>query len=265
MKSMCVLRSFSPWFVAAGFFAGFVLQAWAQGGTGVQQAPSAPQAAAPPVGNSTSLATQTITVALPKQPWQERSEKFWATVKGVNAGNADAWKEMDAIVAWVAAQPFARTPMENMDILGAYFVPKQGVEPTLPWVVANAALGWYDALRFGSASGRDEILQKHRFFVRAYVLPGAKTTGQFKQFMTEHPDLAQQAVAKGLSFAERERINPHYEVHWPTAYGLERIICAQGGSCEPPKAMPSDQWDNAWAQAKQRVTNYYSVPIEKPK
>ncbi len=260
MKRMCVLRALS---VAAGLFAGFVLQSAAQGAPGAQQASSAPQTVAPPAGYSTSLATQTITVALPKQPWQERREKYWATVKGVNAGSADAWKEMDAIVAGFAAQPFARTPMENMDIMGAYFVPKQGVEPTLPFVVANAALGWYDALRFGSESGRAEIATNERFFLRAYTLGGAATTGQYKQFMTEHPDLAQKAIAVGLAMAEKQRANPRYDVHWPTAYGLERIICAQGGSCEPPKAMPTDQWDKAWVQAKERVTAYYSVSGEK--
>jgi hypothetical protein len=196
-------------------------------------------------------------LAIPQQPWQERSEAFWKTLKSANAHDSDATKDFQAILTQFETQPFSRTPMENMDILGSFYAPKDEVEKVLIIVSANAALGWYDALRFGSASGRDEIVNKNKFFVRAFMLGGATTTDKFKEFMKGHPDLARKSVLQGLAFAERNRKNPQYDVHWPTAYGLERIICAEGGSCDPPKEMPADQWDKAWEDAKVRVTSYY--------
>ncbi len=200
-----------------------------------------------------------ITVAIPPQPWQVRRAQVWKTVKSANEHDADAMKDFNAILTQFETQPFARTPMENMDILGTFYAPKDDVEGVLKIMSANAVLGWYDALRFGSESGRAEMVTNERFFVWAYVLAGGTTTSKFKEFMKGHPDLAGKAVLQGLAFAERERKNPHYDVRWPTAYGLKRTICAQGGVCNPPKEMPADQWDKAWEDAKKRVTSYYQV------
>jgi len=192
-----------------------------------------------------------------KLPWQERRAKFWKTVKGANTRDPDATRDFKAILTQFETQPFSRNPVENMDLLGVFYAPKDEVEQTLKVVSANAALGWYDALRFGSESGRAEILHNEKFFGSAYLLSGVKTTDRFNDFMKEHPDLAKKSVISGLSFAEAERKNPHYDAHWPTAYGLERIICAQGGSCQRPKELPPDQWDKAWEEAKKQVTAYY--------
>jgi hypothetical protein len=197
--------------------------------------------------------------ALPRQPWQERRAGYWKTLKGVNAHDADAAKDFDAILTQFEKQPFARTPMENMDILGSFYAPRGEIEKTLMIVSANAALGWYDALRFGSESGRAEIMNNEKFFARAFLLSGATTTGKFKDFLKDHPDLAKESVQQGLVFAERERKNPHYDAHWPTAYGLERVVCAQGGPCNPPKEMPADLWDKAWEDARRQVTSYYEM------
>lgn len=194
---------------------------------------------------------------LHKQPWQERRAEFWKTVKGVKAHDADATKNFDAILTQFDTQPFSRTPIENMDILGTFYAPKDDTEGVLKIVSANAALGWYDALRFGSESSRAEIMNNEKFFARAFLLSGATTSGKFKEFIKEHPDLARKSVLQGFVFAERERKNPHYDVRWPTAYGLERVICSQGGVCNPPKEIPADQWDKAWEEAKSRVTSYY--------
>jgi hypothetical protein len=192
------------------------------------------QVMAPSKGNSATAPQN----PLPRQPWQIRRETYWATVKNANSQDADAKKKLDAVLTEFESQPFARTPMENMDILGTFYVPKDGVEKAFVIVIANATLGWYDALRFGSESGRTEIQTNERFFLRAYLLSGPKTTEQFKQFMKEHPDQAHTALINGLSIAEKIRKNPPYDVRWPTAYGLERVICAEGGSCERPKEIP---------------------------
>jgi len=191
------------------------------------------------------------------EPWQQRRAQFWKTVKGVNVHDVAATKDFDAILTQFETQPFFRTPMENMDILGSFYAQKSDVENTLILVSANAALGWYDALRFGSQSGRAEIVNNEKFFARTFLISGATTTDKFKEFLKAHPDLARKSVLQGLVFAERERKTPHYDVHWPTAYGLERVICAEGGSCDPPKALPADQWDKAWEDAKLRDTSYY--------
>jgi hypothetical protein len=197
--------------------------------------------------------------ALQQQPWQERRAGFWKTVHGVNAHDAAAAKDFDAVLTQFETQPFARTPMENMDILGVFYAQKDEVEKTLMIVSANAALGWYDALRFGSESGRAEIMNNEKFFARAFLLSGVTTTDKFKEFLKASPDLASKSVSQGLAFAERERKSPHYDVSWPTAYGLERVVCAQGGSCIPPREMSADQWDNAWEDAKKNVISYYHV------
>jgi hypothetical protein len=167
-------------------------------------------------------------------------------------------REFDAVLTQFETQPFARTPMEDMDILGSFYFPKDKVETTLILVSTNAALGWYDALRFGSESGRAEIVNNEKFFARAFLIGGATTTTKFKDFLKDHPDMVRDSILQGLVIAERERKNPHHDVRWPTGYGLETVICAQGGSCDPPKEMAADQWDKAWEDAKKRVTSYYN-------
>ena len=209
--------------------------------------------------NSNAPTSSRSSNPLPLQPWQVRRAAFGKTVKGMKEHDPDATKDFDAILTQFETQPFARTPMENMDIMGVFYAPKDDAEGVLTIASTNAVLGWYDALRFGSESGRAEIVSNEKFFGRAFLLSGPATTGKFKEFRKEHPDLVRKAVLQGLVLAERERKNPHYDVHWPTSYGLERLICAQGGACNPIKEMPTDQWDKAWEDAKARVITYYTV------
>ncbi len=208
-----------------------------------------------------SLSGPRTNVEIPKQPWQVRSAALWKTIKEVRAGDFTARKDLDAILTQFEMQPLARTPLENMDILGVYYVPKDGIEKALIVVSLNAALGWYDALRFGSESGRDEIANKDKLFLRAFLINGATMTDKFNGFLKANPDLVRKSVESGLLLAERAKNNIHYDVRWPTAFGLERVICAEGESCDLPTEMPADQWDKAWENAKQRVTTYYQVKI----
>lgn len=80
--------------------------------------------------------------------------------------------------------------MENRDILGVFYASKEAIEKTLILVSLNAALGWYDALRFGSESGRGEIVNRDKLFVRTFLINGATMSDKFKEVMKGHPDLA---------------------------------------------------------------------------
>jgi hypothetical protein len=153
-----------------------------------------------------------------------------------------------------------RTPMETIEILGIYYVPREGLDPTLAIVVQNLVLGWYDALRYASESERVEIVNNEGFFKKAFMLGGPQVTERVTTFLKEHPERVSRLVSQGISFAEKFRETPNYERRWPTAYGIERLTCTTGGPCTLPTAMPKEQWDTAWAQAKQRVIDYFAPP-----
>jgi hypothetical protein len=74
-----------------------------------------------------------------------------------------------------------------------------------------------------------------------------------------HPDDIQDEIDQGLAFAETFKNLEEYDHKWPTAYGLERSICALGGACPPPVEAPQNQWNALWDQAKLRIKTYYKV------
>jgi hypothetical protein len=189
------------------------------------------------------------------QPWQERRAQFAKTIQGVRAGDAEALKEFDVVLTEFDTKPLARTPMENMEILGVYYLPREGVEKVLPVVVLNAMLGWYDALRFASESGRAEISQS--LFKMAFVVAGPDAGNKAASFFDARPEKTQQLVEEGIGMANSQRRDSPYDKHWPTAFGLEHAICAQGGACDAVQPLPESQWDAAWEQARQRVLTYY--------
>jgi len=163
----------------------------------------------------------------------------------------------DNVLTEFETAPLDRTPLENLDILGIFYVPKEGMEKTLPIIVMNQTLGWYDALRFGTESGRAEIVQREAFFKRPFVIAGPDAIKQMSTLMRDSPALVLAAIKEGQALAEKFKNDHPYDEHWPTAYGLERVICAQGGSCETPLPMPKNQWPAAWKMAKQRISDYY--------
>jgi hypothetical protein len=124
-------------------------------------------------------------------------------------------------------------------------------------VVQNLVLGWYDALRFASESGRAEIINNEGFFKKAFTQGGADVTNRAVKFLEGNPDRVHALIAQGISIAEKYRDTNNYDRHWPTAYGLERFICAQGGTCKEPTELPKEQWDGAWEEAKHRVSTYF--------
>jgi hypothetical protein len=213
---------------------------------------------APPthaVDNNATSQSVTVSNTMDKQPWEMRRVQFAKTIQGVRAGDSQAKKDFDNVLTEFDTKPLARTPIENMEILGNYYLPREGVEKVLPVVAMNAMLGWYDALRFASESGRTEISQS--LFKMAFVVAGPDASSKAVKFFNDQPDLTQKIVEQGIAMANAQRRVVPYDQHWPTAFGLERTICGQGGTCEPVKPLPEDQWDAAWEQAKQRVLAYY--------
>jgi hypothetical protein len=214
-----------------------------------------------------SAPSATAAAPAAQQPWQKRRAEFEETVKRMRADDASARKDFEAVLTEFEKQPFSRTPIENMDILGVFYVPQEGIETTLPAVVANAALGWYDALRFTSESGRDELVKQEGFFRRAYVIAGTEMSQRAVQFFGDNPDLAASLVAKGIAVAERFKDDPRYDHKWPSVYGEEARRCAKEDTCASLRSMPDTQWLDAWEDAKQRVTSYYRLnsPGSRPK
>jgi hypothetical protein len=191
------------------------------------------------------------------QSWQARRGEFARIVNNLNSKDAQVMEAFKAVLTEFEQKPFSRTPMENMEILGVYYVPAEGIEPTLTYIAANAALGWYDALRYGSESGRAEILHNEGFFKLPLVLGGEEFIQQAVKFFVEQPEKTAELVLKGIALADALKDDPRYDHRWPSAYGLERTMCALGADCTPPSALPKAQWADAWEETMARVLRYY--------
>jgi hypothetical protein len=204
-------------------------------------------------------------VPTPGQPptkleaWQIRRLERLKLIKDALAPNAASSPAFDQMLTNYDKHPLAQTPIENMDVLGLFYAPREGIARALPLIVMNATLGWYDALRFGSPSGQTEIVNNEMFFKRVFVLAGKGRIDEYMEFAKSHPDEIQSEIDLGLAFAERSKNTEEYDHKWPTAYGLERTICALGGACTPPVEAPQNQWNALWDQTKLRVKTYYKV------
>lgn len=212
-----------------------------------------------------------VTIKVEPQSWQARRGEFARIVNNLGGKDAQVFKDFDAVLTEFVEKPYSRTPMENMEILGVFYVPRQGIEATLTHIAANAALGWYDALRYGSESGRAEILQNEGFFKLPLMLAGDEIVQQTVKFFIEQPEKTAQLVQKGIAIADALKDDPRYDHQWPSAYGLERTLCALGAECTPPSAVPKAQWGEAWEETKARVIRYYrnndpraAAPAEQP-
>jgi len=203
-------------------------------------------------------APQSPLKAPPKPEWQLRRESLDHTINGWRQNDPEAITQFDQILTMMEKRPLDRTPMETLDVMGTYYVPNDGIQKCLTVIVTNLVLGWYDALRFGSSSGRAEIIDNEQFFLRALVLGGQDVTDKSIKFLTDHPDQVAQLVAQGIKQADGLRETQSYDRRWPSGYGLERILCASGDAdkCQP-QSLPKDQWDAAWAESKQAVTDYF--------
>jgi len=212
-------------------------------------ADDAPSGSAPRIGASRP-------VHIEMQAWQVRRAAYESLVQRLRHGDLSAGQAYDAVLTEFHTRLFSRTPIEELEILGDYYIPREGLDPALIVVVQNLVLGWYDALRFASESGRAEIVNNEGFFRKAFTRGGADVANNAVRFVQGNPDRVHTLVAQGITIAEKFRETGNYDRHWPTAYGIERIICAQGGPCNPPTELPKAQWDAAWEQAKARVRTY---------
>lgn len=202
---------------------------------------------------------EVVNIPIQSQAWQSRRAEFARILNNLNGKEAESLQAFKGVLTEFEQQPFSRTPMENMEILGVYYLPKEGIEAILPYIAANAALGWYDALRYGSESGRSEILHNEGFFKLSLVLAGEDFVQQAVKLFKEQPEKTAQLVQKGIVIADTLKDEPRYDHQWPSAYGLERMICATGGECSAPSAVPKAQWGEAWEETKARVTRYYRI------
>jgi hypothetical protein len=199
--------------------------------------------------------------APPMQEWQVRRARLDHAIIGARRNDPDARKQFDQMLTEMEKHPHDRTPMEVLDVVGTYYVPNEGIESSLAVIVTHLVLGWYDVLRFASASGRAEIIDNEQFFKRALVRSGKGVTDKSFRFLSDHQDRVSQLVEEGVRYADEVRDTQSYDRHWPTAYGLERILCASGETekCEGPRSLPKDQWDAAWAESKKAVTDYFVI------
>jgi hypothetical protein len=190
--------------------------------------------------------------------WQTREAAFLNLVQRYKTGDVAAQKEIGEYLAEYEKHPMAKTPMENLNILGIFYVPEDGVEKYLPTIVTNVALGWYDALRFGSESGRSEIASNRHFFKRAYILGGKKTLKEVSDFLSKNPDKVHMLVTQGLERAKKWRDTSEYDHQWVTAFGFERTISSTGGY-NRIVPVPKEKWEECWEAAEKRVREYYGI------
>ncbi len=186
--------------------------------------------------------------------WEERREAYFQLLKRVQAKEPNSLKIFDAILAEFDQHPMSRTPMENMDIIGTFYAAKDRDTPekAVAMVVMNATLGWYDAIRFGSASGRAEIISKEHFFIRAIGMAPPEVRQRYVAFLKGPPERVFAAVQLGQSLAARVKDTDRYDHTWPAAYGSER----RAGTPVPP--MPAAQWLWAWQHSLEQIQAFYA-------
>lgn len=193
------------------------------------------------------------------QEWEKRRAAFAETVAAVRKGDAIARKDFERTVRAFENQPFARTPLESMDILGSVFVPKVGLERILPVVVAHAALGLYDAKRFATRVGQAELLMSESFLRKPLTLAGPEQAAVSRKFFLDQPELAAALVQQGLRLAEAERLSPSYDTQWVTALGREGEFCPPGAQCPKYELPKREQWPQIWQEVRDQVTAFYVV------
>lgn len=196
---------------------------------------------------STGGATNSATDA--RQEWQVRRAEFSDAVAAAKSAGADspAQKTVERIATEFRRHPNRRTPLEAMDILGLYVVSKEGVRATMPAIVREAVLGWYDLCQWASESGKAEIINQERFLARALYLAGGKSVGdEWAAYIRSDPPGAEKLIEDGIRDAAQPGMTDEgYDHHWPSAYG------------SGPPAAPRMNHDDALAAAIHRIRAYY--------
>ncbi|MDE1170983.1 MAG: hypothetical protein PW734_07225 [Verrucomicrobium sp.] len=186
--------------------------------------------------------------------WQRRRLAFLKLAESARRNEPGARADFEATLSHFERRPFFHTPPEVMDIIGLFYIPKDGASAALPMVVAASVLGCHDVLRFASASGREEIFFNERFLQRAYLVAGPQTLQSVEALVSSHRAQVKRLVEEGLRLAEGFRMETEYEPRWPEAYGLEHLL----GETEIPSASIAS-WENLWGEAKRQVAAYYGA------
>ncbi|TDP71417.1 hypothetical protein [Roseateles toxinivorans] len=216
-----------------------------------------------PTNNAAPPAAETAAAGL--QPWQIRRERFSQITKALQTGNdTEARSNFARIIRDYESRPFQLTPLESMDLLGSVFVPQAGLEKLMPLVVAQAALGLYDAKRFASPGAMADLLQGEKFLERAFILAGPQQAAKSRNFLIDKSEVAARLVQQGLKLAETEARYPEYDVKWVTALGKGLDFCPAGTTCPPHEAAKQEDWPRLWAEVREEITRYYKIEPAKP-
>lgn len=198
--------------------------------------------------------------------FQVRRRIFNQVAQGIMRNEPAAATALDQILTDYESAAFRYTPLESLEIIGFYFLPREGMERAFQLIVAQQVMGWYDVLRYASDSGRVEIVNNEGFFKLPIAIAGPRIGAQASKYFDERPADARMMLARGFAFADAWRETQNYDRHWPAYYGIERSICLQNHSiCKLEPELDRTKWDAAWNEAKQRVAAYYQLdkPITK--
>lgn len=193
------------------------------------------------------------------QAWQKRREETRGLFRRFLDGELDASRKLDALLTDFERRPFGRTPLENLEIVSSWYIPREGFGKCMRVVVANVTLGWYDALRFASVSGRAEIIEKEALFKMAFTL-GGRDFGSV-EFLQSAQAKASEELSNGLLIAEKFKEIAEYDRHWPSAFGLEPIIKHFGDVATENVTLPEEDWLGAWEAAKTCASKYFAFAV----
>ncbi len=204
---------------------------------------------------------QTIVVDVKKQEWQVRRMEYLSAIKRLAANGSD--KEALAIVDKTLTEyektPWSKTPMEAMDLLQTFYVPREGLKG-MNMLVAEAILGYKDTLQWASPSGKSEILWNEQFLTRALTNWGKdkKRMDEWLKLVEDKPEEAKKIVADGVKFAKLiNGFKGGYDRKWSTAYGLERMTAALENKPDKLKETPNMSDDEAINEAITKISAYY--------
>ncbi len=208
---------------------------------------------------------RTTTVQLEAQPWQVHRSKTAELANGAAQKKPGAEKLFDARLSDFEKHTMDYTPVEIMEVLAKVYVPKSGLtESNVNLMAMAATLGWYDALRFASPTGKSELTDKEDFFMMALLAEdkaGTPMATAWGALLKSSPVQARAWIAKGINMAEVmvKGKNVRYDQQWPSAYGHERVACARSAlGCETPASVPETKWPAAWSEASKMVVDFYA-------
>jgi hypothetical protein len=212
-----------------------------------------------------ALYGRTTTVQLEAQPWQVHRSKTAELANGAAQKKPGAEKLFDVRMADFKQHTMDYTPVEIMEVLARVYVPKSGLtESTVNLMAMAASLGWYDALRYASPTGKTELTDKEEFFLMALLAEdksGTPLATAWEALLKAKPDQARAWIAKGIAMAQvmiKDK-SVRYDQRWPSAYGHERVACARSAlGCVSTAALPEKDWPAAWVESSRTVIDFYA-------